>query len=359
MSQESNSNHLYEPEFSIKKVLFDRKQDLIYLTRFKKQFGLAIVIGIIGGALSAWLWPVSYTAKTSFIIEDSKASGGSLLAGLAGQFGLGDMAGALGGATGVLAGDNVMALLKSQNMMEKTLLSPYADSSGITLADKFAESEKLKKSWKKFNVNGKPVMFTEDRSKYNRVQDSLFQIILKKVDEEHLSVFKPDKKLAFFELNMTSRDEKLAQLFSARVISEASDFYIKTKTRTQRINVSRLQARADSLVRILNRKTYSTSAANQIMLDANPAFPTSSVGAEVQQRDKIVLQTIYGEIVKNLEISKTMLIQETPTFQLVDTPHIPLKKNQLKYPKGIVLGVALAMLLCGIYLLMRRKENVM
>ncbi|MEJ7778648.1 MAG: hypothetical protein WKF68_03575 [Daejeonella sp.] len=355
MSQEP-SIYPSEPEFSFKKIIADRKKDVKYLLKFKVRFIIAIVVGILGGAAAASYWPVTYTSRLTFIIEDSEASGGSLLAGLAGQFGF-DMGGMMGGTSGVLAGENVMALLKSENMIKKTLLTPFPGKKNYSLADKYADSYKLKTKWEKHTKSTSPVMFPVNQDSYNRLQDSLLQDMVLSISEKDLTIGKPDKKLGFFELGVTTRDEKLSQLFSLRIIEKATDFYLYTKTKAQRINVERLQTRADSIGRLLNRKTYSTSAANRILLDANPAYPTANVGVELQQRDKMVLQTIYGEIIKNLEISRTLLIQETPTFQTVDSPELPLKKNQLKYPKGIVLGIILAVVMYSLYLLTFKKTG--
>jgi uncharacterized protein involved in exopolysaccharide biosynthesis len=177
-----------------------------------------------------------------------------------------------------------------------------------------------------------------------------------RIAEKNLSVSKPDKKLGFFQLIVTMPNEQLSQLFSLRIIDKATEFYVYTKTKSQRTNVERLQARADSIERLLNRKTYSASAANRVLLDANPAFPTANPGIELQQRDKMVLQSIYGEILKNLEIGRTVLIQETPTFQIVDKPELPLQKNKLKYSKAMVLGAFFSLFFLALYLLAFRKK---
>jgi len=354
MTQESSA-YPYEPEFSFKKIIADRKKDIKYLLKFKTRFLLAVIIGIVSGAAAAWYWPVTYTSRLTFIIEDSKASGGSLLAGLAGQFGF-DMGGMMGGTSGVLAGENVMALLKSESMIKKTLLTPFPGKKNYSLADQYADSYKLKPKWAKYTKSSSPIMFPVNDNNYTRLQDSLLQDMILNISENSLSIGKPDKKLGFFELNVTTRNEDLSQLFSLRIIEKATEFYLYTKTKAQRINVNRLQTRADSIGRLLNRKTYTTSAANRILLDANPAYPTANVRVELEQRDKMVLQTIYGEIIKNLEISRTLLIQETPTFQTVDSPDLPLKKNQVKYPKGIVMGIVIAVVLYSLYLLAFRKS---
>jgi uncharacterized protein involved in exopolysaccharide biosynthesis len=92
------------------------------------------------------------------------------------------------------------------------------------------------------------------------------------------------------------------------------------------------------------------------MLDKNPGYVTQAAAIELKQRDKGVLQSIYGEIVKNLEISRTMLLQETPTFQIVDEPELPLKKNRTGYLMSIIYGMMAAGAAGCLYLLMMRAK---
>ena len=347
-------NYPYEPEFSFRQTIASQWKNILYL--WNKKFKL-IVFGIIGGSFGiiyAWLKPITYTARLTFVVEESKGGGGSLLSGLAGQFGF-DLGG-LSGTGGVLAGDNVQQLLRSQKMIKNTLLTPFGDSNTVSIADEYARTSKLSESWGKKYNNGKAVRFPLDSAAYTRLQDSLLQVITQRISEKELGVGKPDKKLSFFEATVTMHNEALAQVFTTRLIDQATRFYIDTKTKRQRNNVNRLQARADSIGLILNQRTYSASQANNIMLDVNPAYPTANVGVELKQRDKLVLQTIYAEIVKNLEISRTMLIQETPTFQVVDEPEFPLKKNRTGYLISIIYGGLIAGIVGAMYLLLSRKK---
>ena len=352
MNQETNPSYPHEPEFSFKQVVRGWMNDLKYIFQFKTQLAVALIVGLALGAALAWKWPVTYTARLTFVVDDSKSTGGGGLAALAGQFGF-NLDG-IGGGSGVLAGDNVQELLKSTKLIKATLLSPYDSLSDLSLADKYAEVNKLKKSWLKYSPDGKPVSFPSGGKKFTRLQDSLLQEITKKVLEGNFAIAKVDKKLGFFEVNAIMRDERLAQLFCVRMIRQATDFYIKTKTSRLRNNVGRLQVRADSIGVLLNRKTYSASAANQQLLDLNPAFVTANANVEVRERDKIVLSTIYSETVKNLEVSKTMLAQETPTVQVVDEPELPLKKNKLKYPIAMFGGAFLGLFLMAVYKLLMK-----
>ncbi len=351
MNQEP-ANYPYEPEFSVKDLIRERIKDLKYLLNFKKQFAAVILVGALVGAACAWKWPVTYTGRLTFVVEDSKAAGGGLISSLAGQFGF-DL-GSVGSASGVLAGDNVQELLRSQKMIRTTLLTPY--SRNLSLADAYAQAYEYPEKWKKYENKGGKISFPLNQKPYTRLQDSLLQVIMRNITEKELSVKKTDKKLTFFELTVTTRDEKFSKLFIERLIQEATDFYTKTKTKTLRTNIARLEHRADSITRILNKKTYSTYASNRVLLDLNPAYPTANAGIEVNERDKMVLSTIYSEIVKNLEANRTLLIQETPTFQIVDEPSMPLKKNRLGYVKAVVIGMFLTSVFLAMYLLIFKRR---
>ena len=130
-----------------------------------------------------------------------------------------------------------------------------------------------------------------------------------------------------------------------------------SKTSRLRSNVNRLQQRADSIGIILNKKTYAAAAANQGLLDLNPAYTSSNATVDITERDKIVLGSIYTETVKNLEASKTMLAQETPTVQIVDEPELPLKKNRTKYSSTMLMFMIGFGAVYFLFLLATRKSK--
>ncbi|MEL4382958.1 Wzz/FepE/Etk N-terminal domain-containing protein, partial [Shewanella algae] len=77
-------------EISLKELIQKIGEWYRYL---KTQWWKIVIAGIIGGVIGfvyAWMQPITYTAKTTFVVEDAKSSGGGLngLASLAGQFGV-------------------------------------------------------------------------------------------------------------------------------------------------------------------------------------------------------------------------------------------------------------------------------
>lgn len=239
------------------------------------------------------------------------------------------------------------------------MLTAYGDSigNGITLADKYAMVYGLKEQWKQNKHIQKEIDFGGLSNKPARVEDSLLQTLVTRIADKELNIAKPDKKLSIFELDATMRDEKLTQLFCERLLQITTDFYVDTKVSRLKRNVDRLQRRADSINRILNRQTYVSSSENEKLIDVNPAYSSSGVTAEISAREKLVLSSIYAEVEKNLEISKTALIQETPTVQIIDRPELPLKVNKVKWGMSIGGGMFFGFILIFFLLTFFKRET--
>ncbi|HWZ35941.1 MAG TPA: hypothetical protein VNW51_07250, partial [Mucilaginibacter sp.] len=203
---QENTQYPYEPEFSIKNLLAERWGDIKYILRFKKGLVITLVIGALAGAFAAWYKSPTYTARLTFVVDDSKSLGGgsglSALAGLAGF----DLNG-IGGASGVLAGDNVEELVKSRKLIRQTLLTAYDNTQ--TLADRYAAAYKLDKKWLEYSPDGKVIRFPLNGVNTTRVQDSLLHEMIELILDKDFGITKTDKKLGFFEVNTTMKDERL------------------------------------------------------------------------------------------------------------------------------------------------------
>ena len=151
-------------------------------------------------------------------------------------------------------------------------------------------------------------------------------------------------------------DKIFSKKFTERLVKEATDFYIQTKLQRSKVTVDKLQMKADSIELLLNRKTYSLAESQDLNL--NPARSMAGIRTELAARDKLVLQTIFGEVVKNLELSKMAMAQETPIIQIVDRPVLPLKKNQTGIIKGIVIGGFLAGFATVFVLMLKRTYKL-
>jgi len=81
-------------------------------------------------------------------------------------------------------------------------------------------------------------------------------------------------------------------------------------------------------------RSTASSAASPFMLHPSrfsmrtKLFKTAAVPGELSQREKQIQQTLYAEVVKNLEFSRMALNNLTPVIHVLDRPILPLKDRQ-------------------------------
>jgi len=355
------SNYPYEQPFSFASWLngWVVKIKKVISTNFKLVL-LVVLIGAALGLVYSIIRPVRYNAEITFSVEDSKSIGGGLLSSLGGSIGM-DIGSLAGSGNGVLSGDNVLSLLKSKSMMAECLKSPYPVSnittakSNYTIADRYADVYGLREKWVGNEKIGRAIYFGQPDQNV-RLQDSLLKLIIKRIEEKELSVVKPDKKLSFFNISINTKDELMSLMITKGIIKIATDFYVNAKVGRLKSNIERLEKRTDSISNLLNQRTYSATEDARLLLNVNPADINAPVYSEISQRDKMVLTTIYAELMKNLEVSKAALIQETPTVQIVDQTGFPLERFETEWYEGILLGAILSLLAITSFLLLREQD---
>ena len=102
----SNNVEITEPEFSFSQVISTNIKTIKEIFQYRRILIAAVLMGGVLGLTYSLIKSKTYTAKLTFIVEDAKASGGSMVSALAGQVGF-DIAG-LSGGSGILGGDNVL-----------------------------------------------------------------------------------------------------------------------------------------------------------------------------------------------------------------------------------------------------------
>lgn len=351
MEPQQQSPHIDNTEITLKDIILQSKDWGKYLLSKWKPILLFGIMGAGLGVLYAYFQKPKYVAELSFVLEESKSSSLSGYAGIASQFGID-----LGGATspGLFSGDNFLEFMKSRLMIENTLLSPIEiEGKQVSMADYYADITKMRESWEA-NPKLKGLHFpaTQNRNTFTRQQDSILNSMQAVIEKVHLKLSRPDKKLSFINVEFSTKDEVFSKIFPERLIQKATDFYIQTKTKRTKANVELLQQKADSLEKLLSQRTYSVAETQDLNL--NPAKRIATVRAELLSLDKGVIQLMYGEVMKNLEMSKMAMAQETPLIQIVDRPVYPLRKEKFGRLKGLIVGGFLGGFLTIMILSMKR-----
>ena len=337
-------------EISLKELIQKAGSILGYLKTQWWKLLLIALLGGIGGFFYAKFQKPQYTAKLTFAL----AEGGDKMGGIgsiASQFGL-DMG---GGSAGAFSGDNLLELMKSRLLVEKTLLTPV-DSAGKPklLVNQYIDFNKPKKPKPRKPEDPLPVYFTgnEDKQGYSLAQDSFLAKVSADLTKKNLQVAKMDKKLAIVSVSFTGEDQWFAKNFTQILTQNVTEFYVETKTGQMRKNVKMMEHKVDSVKQALVRAMYGVASeadGNQFLVRGVAKVPQAKKQLEIQ-----VLSTMYGELLKNLELSRTLMAKDQPLIQLIDQPRFPLEKKKTSKLFAALGGAFLLFFVAAMFFLVRR-----
>ena len=336
-------------EISLKELIQKIQEWIAYLkTQWKLIIGIAALGGIIGFVYASFQKP-TYLATTTFVLEEEKSGGGLGSAmGLASSFGI-DLG---SGAGGAFSGSNLIELMKSRKLVEKTLLSPLTiEGKTISLADFYIQFTKMNKDWSEKpamkNVNF-PV--NADRKKFSLQQDSILKNLYLGLLNENLTVFQKDKKISILSIEVKSENETFSKAFTETLAKETSEYYVEIKSKKSKMNVDILQHQADSIRAELNSAITGVATTSDNVYNLNPALNVKRAPSLRRQVDVQANTAILTQLVAQLEMAKVSLRKETPLLQVIDAPILPLQKEKVGRLKSLVLGGFLAGFLTVLYL---------
>ena len=336
-------------EISLKEIIQNAQAWVAY---FKSQWKIIFVAGILGGILGlgyAFMQKPIYKANLTFAFYEKDSKGG--LGSIASQFGLGGLAGGADG--GVFSGYNMLELLKSRFLVEKTLLSPIEiKGKKELLVNRYIRFNKLDKKWAKDTILRGVTFSDNNRAVFTEQQNYCLRIVSKKVLKENLEITKIEKKVDIVSINVNSKDQLFAKLFSENLAKTVTEFYIETKTSKSRKDCDILQKRVDSVTAELN----AAMSGRAMELDHNLGIIRQQAAVPRLRNELKVqmLSTLYSELVKNLEFSKLSLMREAPLIQIIDRPILPLEFYRLSKLKAIIIGGMMLGFLCLISLFFKR-----
>jgi hypothetical protein len=119
-----------------------------------------------------------------------------------------------------------------------------------------------------------------------------------------------------------------------------------------RKNVKMMEHKVDSVKQALVQAMYGVASevdGNQFLVRGVAKVPQAKKQLEIQ-----VLSTMYGELIKNLELSRTMMAKDQPLIQLIDQPRFPLEKKKTSKLKAAIGGSFITFFLAVAYLLLSR-----
>jgi len=260
--------------------------------------------------------PIKYESDLLFALDEG-ANGDNAggLSSLVAQFGINTG----GGGNDIFSGDNIMNILKSRRMIENVLLSvdtfENTPQTLINYLQKTRKGEKAKKLFVDFPVNVKKENLTY-------IEDSVLFKTYLELSKNYIVVGKPDKFLNLYEVKVITTNEKLTKVFTDKLISATTSFYIELRTQKAKATLDILEQRVAAMKGGLNSSITEHAAIQDANL--NPAFAEAQALLQKQQVNIQVYGGAYGELFKNLEIARYQYLKEIPLLQVIDPANYPM-----------------------------------
>jgi uncharacterized protein involved in exopolysaccharide biosynthesis len=308
-------------EIQLKDILIKLSEYKTYL--FNKKFTIIAVSGLffVLGIVFAISSDSKYTAELTFVVEDQQQGGGALgaMSGMASQFGF-DVGGSL---STTFSQNNILEFLKSRGVVEAALMQTRkVNKKEDLLIEHYLHINKIKDLWKA-DEDLSPVSF---HGKLNQDNDSVSGSIWKNIIEDELVVELQSDEANIINLSYISVNDEFAKIFVEALIEQMSEMYISHQTAQTNNTLDFLSSRSDSVfmeLEIAEEEFAKVTDINQRIVKASGRLKELQLMRNVE-----VLNTMYLEIVKNLEISKLTLLNQTPIIQIIDKPILPLQVEE-------------------------------
>ena len=283
-----------------------------YKNELKKRLliilAVAIIFSLIGFGFSR-SQEDQYNAVISFIVEDqSEGSNLSAFSGMANMIGI-DMGAS---ATSSFNQQNIIELLKSRKIIERTLNNTCKiEGKSDLLINHYIRINNLITDSSAINLSS------------NYYNDSITRIVWFRIIDRDMDILFQNDKANILDLSFESLNAELAKNFTEIVIDEMSEMYIDHQTEKSRNTLNNLYNRSDSIFKDLKISERNFAKVK----DNNMRVMTASGRLEELQymREVEILQAVYLELRKNIELSHMSVLNETPLIQIVDKPVLPLE----------------------------------
>jgi hypothetical protein len=267
-----------------------------------------------------------------------------------------------GGGEGKNNLDKILTLSKSMRILQEVLLSKETiDGKQDYIANHIINQYDFDNtSWKKSpTLKG----FRFNKNQYSKEIDSLefneraaikgvYGKLVGSPTVDGLMTNSQSRQTQIMTMNVTSTSDELSVKLCTKIFERLGGFYVE-KTIERELQTFRLvKMKADSIKRLLYGSDYAAAKFE----DTNRGLFMEQVKVPVKQlnRNSNILTLMYGEAIKNLEISDFAVKNNTPFVQAIDLPFSPLSSADNSLKKTLAIGIALGFIIAAIFVVIRK-----
>lgn len=335
----------YDSEIHLKDLLIRFSEYKLYL--YQKKFIIiicALFFLLIGIGISFISEP-KYSAELTFVVESDQSGAMGSLSGLAGLVGM-DIGGV---QSATFSTDNIIELLKSRGLIVSALMqSGTVNGKSDLLIEHYLVINRIKEEWVE-NEKLKSISFVKE---HTYMHDSISRIVWEAIIEDDLAIEYQTADASIITLSYPSLNEDFSKELIEKLIDQLIKMYVTHQTAQANNTLDFLQKRADSVfteLEIAEKEYAKVTDINSRIVKASGRLREMQLMRRVE-----VLSTMYLEIIKNLELSKVTLLNQTPIINIIDKPILPLPIEKFSPVLGALVGALLGGFFSLVYLVFKK-----
>jgi hypothetical protein len=338
-------------EITFRDVVLKVKETYFEVKKGWKTILIFISVTLLAALYNYWTTPKKYMATLTFMVNENKGGGG-----LAGAASILNSLGMQAPMEDNL--DKILALSKSFRIIQDALLTKtQVDGEDDFLGNHIIRIYNLyEKDWKKTAVL-KGFRFTRSSLDSFSVAErkaikSIYGIVVGTESKEGLMVNSQSRLTSIMTMKVTTVSDELSVSLARIIFQRLSDFYIEKTVEREAETYKLVKRKVDSLKSVLVGADYRQAKfedSNRGLLMETVKVPTKQLSRDVNR-----LTIMYGEAVKNLELSDFALKNKRPYVQVIDMPFSPNEPSIRSLSKAVVIGIGLGILAGTLFLIFRR-----
>lgn len=365
--QPPHSYYVEEDEMTLRDIILLVKS---YLNEIKRNWKLLLLFILPITAVlfyQAYSVKVVYPARMTFMVTEEKGQDVSSIGGLLGSLGVG------GGAQNESSLEKVLQLFRSRRIIEETFFERITiEGASDYIANFFIEVYGLSD----LLAPSKPLLPFSENDWSERMEEIDFRFTHPNIDSFNL-----DEKLMLKVLYgrlVGNADGGVEPLVGSTIDEKSGIMSITLETVSEPLTAEMLLKLYDQLSQYYIDKTiekqlkiyeiakFKTDSINNQLLIADrklAEFEDRSrnlvwVRGELErtklQRQTRILEILYGESIKQLELSDFALRRKTPYVEIIDKPSRPIGAQGKSKILAIAFGVAIGTVLAILFIVFRK-----
>ncbi len=312
----------HESEVTIADIFLSIQDYIRYLIGKWYWFVAAAVIGALAAYAFVKFQTIEYVAEITFVAnEESQRGSNSMLASTLASFGL---SGEPGNETSRYS--RIIALSQSRRIQFTSMLDTVPlNGENDLLINHISRIYNLQKEWEVDEpvhfINQSPDSMDLVRRQYlKRIYSMITQ------GKNPLYTISFDKTTQMINMQVKTIDQDLSIALVYSLYENLNSFYVLQSTAKGQETVNTLTLRKDSLENVMQKQQASLAYATD--RSRGMTYQSQQTNRLDLTVDLNITQTMYMEIVKNLEISRFSLENIRPVFTIIDYPLQPLPTNR-------------------------------